>query len=153
MTTDHALWVADWLWSLPLIAICVVIHVVGLAIVNDRVVRSLRDAIDHRHFLRLFSVVIGAVALLATALHGLEAGLWALAYQLLGALPDGRSAMLYSLSAMTTYGHSSTSLAPHWQMMGALESLCGMLLFGLTTAFLFAAIQKIWPLGERNRRL
>ncbi len=150
MTTDGTLWVADWLWSLPLIAICVVIHVVGLALVNDRVVRALGDAIGRRHFLRLFAVVIGAVALLATALHGLEAGLWAVAYLLLGALPDMRSAMLYSLSAMTTYGHAQTSLAPPWQMMGALESLCGMLLFGLTTAFLFAAIQKIWPLGTRH---
>jgi hypothetical protein len=153
MTAEESLWIADWLWSLPLIAFCVAIHVVGLALINDRVVGFLRDAIDDRHFLRLFAVVIGAVALLATALHGLEAWLWALAYWLLGALPDFRTAMLYSLSAMTTYGHSDISLEPAWRMMGALESLCGMLLFGLTTAFLFAAIQKVWPLGARDRRL
>jgi len=35
---------------------------------------------------------------------------------------------------------------------GALEALNGMLLFGLTTAFLFALIQKVWPLGSRGRR-
>jgi hypothetical protein len=34
---------------------------------------------------------------------------------------------------------------------GALEALNGMLLFGLTTAFLFAMIQKVWPLGSRGR--
>jgi hypothetical protein len=56
--------------------------------------------------------------------------------------------MLYSLSAMTSYGHASLFLETHWQMMGALESLNGMLLFGLTTAFLFAMIQKVWPLGS-----
>ena len=33
---------------------------------------------------------------------------------------------------------------------GALEALNGMLLFGLTTAFLFAMIQKVWPLGSRG---
>ena len=43
-----------------------------------------------------------AVALLATALHEIEAATWAAAYRLLGALPDTKSAMLYSLSAMTT---------------------------------------------------
>ena len=37
-----------------------------------------------------------------------------------------------------------------WQLMGALEALNGMLLFGLTTAFLFAMIQKVWPLGSRG---
>jgi hypothetical protein len=60
---------------------------------------------------------------------------WAAAYRLLGALPDNRSAMLYSLSAMTSYGHGTIFLDPHWQMMGALEALNGMMLFGLTTAF------------------
>ena len=53
---------------------------------------------------------------------------------------------------MTTYGHESVSLAPHWQMMGALEALNGMLLFGLTTAFLFAMIQQVWPLTLREGR-
>jgi hypothetical protein len=42
-------------------------------------------------------------------------------------------------------------LEAHWQLMGALEALNGMLLFGLTTAFLFAVIQKVWPLGSRGR--
>jgi hypothetical protein len=31
-----------------------------------------------------------------------------------------------------------------------LVALKGMLLFGLTTAFLFAMIQKVWPLGSRG---
>ncbi len=42
--------------------------------------------------------------------------------------------MLYSLNAITTYGHSDVHLSGHWQLMGALEALNGMLLFGLTTA-------------------
>jgi hypothetical protein len=61
-------------------------------------------------------------------------------------------ATLYLLNAITTYGHESVSLEPHWQMMGALEALNGMLLFGLTTAFLFAMIQEVWPLSLRGRR-
>jgi hypothetical protein len=60
--------------------------------------------------------------------------------------------VLYSLGAMTTYGGSGFDLKQHWRLMGALEALNGMLLFGLTTAFLFAMIGKIWPLGARHRR-
>ena len=73
------------------------------------------------------------------------------AHRLLGALPDNKTAMLYSLSAMTSYGHANIALEPHWQMMGALEALNGMLLFGLTTAFLFAMITEVWPVGSRAR--
>jgi hypothetical protein len=36
-------------------------------------------------------------------------------------------------------------LPPHWQMMGVLQSLEGLLLFGLTTAFMFAMFQALWP--------
>jgi hypothetical protein len=38
---------------------------------------------------------------------------------------------------MTTYGHASLYLEPHWQMMGAIEALNGVVLFGVTTAILF----------------
>ncbi len=59
--------------------------------------------------------------------------------------------MLYSLSAITSYGHANLFLEARRQLMGALEALNGMLLFGLTTAFLFAMIQRVWPLGSRER--
>ena len=59
--------------------------------------------------------------------------------------------MLYSINAMTSYGHTNLYLEDQWQMMGALEALNGMLLFGLTTAFLFAMIQRVWPIVSRGR--
>jgi hypothetical protein len=96
---------------------------------------------------------MGGTALLATLLHGIEGAIWALAYRFLGALPNFRTAMLYSISAMTAYGHANLYLQEHWQLMGALEALNGMLLFGLTTAFLFAMIQRAWPLGSRERSI
>ena len=93
-------------------------------------------------------LALGVATLLAAVLHGLEAGNWAVAYLLLGALPDMRSAMLYSLNAMTTFGHTSETLQNHWHLMGALEALNGMLLFGLTTAFMFALAQRIWQQSQ-----
>ena len=141
-------WHADWAWSMPLIVVNVVIHVLGLGLVNERILQILR-AVNLRHFTAAFAVVMGVVAWLATILHGIEGMVWAAAYRLLDALPDIHSAILYSLSAITTYGHANITLEPRWQLMGALEALNGILLFGLTTAFMFAMIQQIWPLGSR----
>ena len=129
----------------------VVIHVIGLGLINESVVRVLSGARQRRRFMPTFALVMGVPALLATVLHGIEAATWATAYLLLGALPNTKSAMLYSLSAMTSYGHANLFLEEQWQLMGALEALNGMLLFGLTTAFLFAMIQKVWPLGSGGR--
>jgi MFS superfamily sulfate permease-like transporter len=150
-TVDAGAWSGNWAWSLPLIVLNVVVHVIGLGLINESVVRVLSGARERRRFMSTFALVMGVAALLATVLHGIEAATWASAYLLLGALPDTKSAMLYSLSAMTSYGHANLFLEEQWQLMGALEALNGMLLFGLTTAFLFAMIQKVWPLGSGGR--
>lgn len=75
-------------------------------------------------------------------LHGFEAFSWAIAYRLLDTKMDFKSAMLYSMSALTSYSHANLSLEPRRQMMGALEALNGSIVFGITTAFIFAVIRK-----------
>ena len=96
-----------------------------------------------------FALVMGVAVIFVTGLHTIEGAIWAAAYRYLGAIADNKSAMLYSLSALTTYGHTDIFLEAKWKMMGALEALNGMLLFGLTTAFLFAMIQRVWPANTR----
>lgn len=147
-------WSGDWAWGLPLIVFTVVIHVVGLGLVSQRAVRLSRRTSEHHDPIAAFAMVMGVTTMLATFLHALEAGMWAVAYQLLSALPDFKSSMLYSLNAMTSYGHTSLQLEARWQLMGALESLNGWLLFGLTTAFIFAVIQRTWLVetGGRHSR-
>jgi hypothetical protein len=148
-------WHANWAWSMPLIIVNVVIHVLGLGLINEHILQFLSGRLNsQRHFTGVFAVVMGVAALLATILHGIEGMVWAAAYLLLGALPDTHSAVLYSLNAITTYGHANIMLEPRWQLMGALEALNGILLFGLTTAFMYAMIQQVWPLGSRiNRKI
>jgi hypothetical protein len=136
---DLTNWGIDWAWGVPLIVSTVVIHAYGLGQIDKKVTRQLNGKRPYRN------LVIGATALAATLLHGFEGALWAFSYRLTGAMPDNRSAMLYSLNAVTSYGHENLNLAPRWQMMGALEALNGWILFGLTTAFLFTVIQKAWP--------
>ena len=147
---DAAVWDGNWAWSLPLILITVVFHVIGLVFINERVIRAKRFLARRRSFVVGLSIVLGAATLVAIILHAVEAAIWALVYQALGALPDAKSSVLYSLSAMTTYGHEHFDLANHWQLMGALEALNGMILFGLTTAFLYGMIRELLQ-GRREK--
>ena len=52
--------------------------------------------------------------------------------------------MLYSLGAVTSYGHAP--IFSRTALLGAIEAVDGLILFGLTTAFLYAAIHEVWPL-------
>ena len=134
-------WSSDWLWSLPLILVTVVFHAFFLGLLNHRASFILKGS---RNSPMISMLVVGGAALCATILHAFEASMWAVAYYLLGALSDRRGSMLYSLGAMTTFGNADLRLEPRWQLMGTLEALDGWILFGLTTAFLFAVLRIDW---------
>jgi hypothetical protein len=137
-------WSNNWAWSLPLIVLTVLAHAFGLAVIREQMALPLSRRLGPHRTSFVLAVLVAPIVLLLTVLHGIEAAVWAAAYVELDARPDFASAMLYSLSAMTTFGHAEIFLATHWRLMGALEALNGMMLFGLTTAFLFAVIQRNW---------
>ena len=82
----------------------------------------------------------------AGGIHGIEAVIWAAAYIWLGALDSPKDAILYSVDSMTTRGASGLMLQQHWRIVGALEAAGGMLLFGISTAYIFAVMQMYWPM-------
>ena len=130
---------------MPLIVLTVLVHAFGLVEIRDRIVLELPIILRARRSSVVLAVLMVVSVLLLTVLHAVEAFAWAGAYVALGARPDFASAMLYSLSAMTSYGHANLFLAKEWQLMGAIEALNGMMLFGLSTAFLFAVLRDHWP--------
>lgn len=85
-------------WRMPPILLTVVVQLFGLMLINDRVMRAARRMEKRRGLITRFAVIMAVAALLATALHGLEAVGWAEAFRLLGAVPDNKSAILYSLN-------------------------------------------------------
>ena len=93
---------------------------------------------------RVFAIVIGTITtmgLLLAVLHIIEAAIWAAAYLWLGAFGSLEAAILYSVDSIATRGASGLVLQSHWQMMGALEAVNGVLLFGISTAFIFTVMQ------------
>jgi hypothetical protein len=127
----------------------------GSVVVIGCVSLGIRVRLEHRslsllHVILILICLIGVIGLVLAALHGIESGIWAAAYLWLGALNSPLDALLFSVDSMTTRGASGLTLPAHWQMMGALEAVDGMLLFGVSTAFVFAVLQAYWPmLAER----
>lgn len=93
---------------------------------------------------------LGVVALLLTALRCLEAALWAAGYVWLDAFDSYRDALLFSNSAMTTF-EVHVELPSRWQILGTMEAANATLLFGISTAFIFAMLHEYWPQLARRR--
>jgi hypothetical protein len=140
----------NWAWGLSLIALTIAIHTMGvvmMAVAGLRIRVWLETRkLGFRHVIRIVIGGVGAVGLLLAVLHGIEAAIWAAAYVWLGALDSLKDAILYSLDSMTTRGASGLTLEQRWQLMGALEAANGMLLFGISTAYIFAEMQVYWSM-------
>lgn len=141
---------AIWTWGLALIAVTIAIHATGvvmIALVGVRIrIWSERGHVSLRYGTAIVIGVIGMTGLLLAVLHGIEAAIWAAVYLWFGALHSPVAAMLYSIDSMTTRGASGLSLQQPWLMMGALEAADGVLLFGISTAYMFGVLQAYWPL-------
>ena len=140
----------NWAWGLSLIALTIAIHTMGVVMMAVAGLR-IRARLETRnlglwHGILLVIGVVGTAGLLLAVLHGIEAAIWAAAYVWLGALNLPKDAILYSVDSMTTRGASGLMLEQHWRMMGALEAANGMLLFGISTAYIFAVMQLYWPM-------
>jgi hypothetical protein len=153
-TTDA--WAWDWFWGLLLVTVSLVAHAFGLGLIRVLLARCFDSTLPRArrgaHFSLLFPVVIGFTALLLATLHGIEASLWAAAYVWLDAVPDFARAMYFSLQMITTLGADVINVDARWRLMGPLEAICGMLVFGLSTAFLLAVFQRAWPFSTSTER-
>jgi hypothetical protein len=90
--------------------------------------------------------IVAVIGLLLAVVLVIECGIWAAAYLWLGALDSPLDALLFSIDSMSTRGASGLTLQRHWQLMGALEAVNGMLLFGVSTAWLFTVAQGYWSM-------
>jgi hypothetical protein len=140
---------ASWSLGLALIVLTIAIHttaVVLMAFGLESRVRAGDRTADRRRAVPLVIAHIAAVAVILAALHGLEGVLWALAYWWLGAVDSFTQASTYAVATLTTFEIPGLVLPPRFQMLSALEAVNGVLLFGISTAFLFAVIQVHWRL-------
>jgi hypothetical protein len=148
-------WDASLFWSFALIAITITIHIVGIGSIANAIERF-RSKLLHsgRPDLGSTPTTIGllvVVALGLAVLHGVECFAWAVAYVHLNAFGSPADATLYSVDSMTTRGASGLQAVREWRMMGAAEAGDGMLLFGISTAFLFFVMTRLWRINLQVR--
>jgi hypothetical protein len=148
----------SWTLGLSLIVLTIAIHTTAVVLMafglESRIrVRVQAGTFELRRAIPTIITRIGAVALILAALHGLEGVLWASAYWWLGAFDTLTKASVYALATMTTFEIPGLTVPTRFQMISALEAVNGVLLFGISTAFLFAVIQAHWQLfAHRHER-
>lgn len=141
------MWEIDWVWGIPMLLGSIAFHVSGL-VGLEGVLRWFEHRRKKPRSITYFLLLMLLTSNVALLLHVAEVGAWAYLYMQINAVEGLPTATLFSLNAMTSYGHDEVLLKHQWRLLGAIESMNGVMIFGLTTAFLFNAMTQLRPVRQ-----
>lgn len=135
-----------------MVLVTVAVHACGLMVLarvleaRDRFARDLSPLSIQT---ALFTIVL---VLGLFILHGIEIWLYAVVFQLLGAVPDLREAVYFSTISYGAIGYGDGQIAPAWKLLGAIEGINGVILLGWSVAFFVTVMARTLPRPRRPGR-
>jgi hypothetical protein len=91
--------------------------------------------------------IFARVVFYASVAHMIEIGFWGVLFMLCGEFTDFGTAFYHSAVNYTSLGYGDFLMSPKWRLLGPLETANGTLLFGVTTAMVFAVL--LWLIQAR----
>ncbi len=104
---------------------------------------------DAMRFLRDTAVLVVLVLWLMSA-HMLEIGMWAAVFHYFGMFESWETALYFSGASFTTLGFGDVLLPDEWRLLSGAEAANGLLLFGVSAAFLFDVVRRLHLGGSGN---
>ena len=123
------------------VSVCnIAIHAMVMA-TAIRVARVAGERATSRQSLRLIAVMIATVSVLMVA-HLAEVLVWSFAYMIVRVAPPGTDLIYFAFVNYTTLGYGDVTPLEHWQLLGPMTAMNGVLLFGWSTAVIFQVLRK-----------
>lgn len=141
------------LLGLFLTLVTVGIHATGTTWWIDRLRRKADKISGVRRRSVLQIRLFGSTAIALLILHIAEITVWAIVYCLLPNLNEINTfedAVYFSTVTFTTLGYGDIVITGSWRLLAAVQAMAGLLIFGWSTALLFAVVQRVLEAGERE---
>jgi voltage-gated potassium channel len=130
-----------------LVALTLLLQCAGMAVLIHWVRTYLERGL-HRFGVFRSAILMVQFTSVIIALHLLQILLWAGFYRWNG-LPSWESAFYFSAASYSTVGAGDLLLPRMWRTLGPVESVTGVLMCGLSAAFLFAIVTRLVKREER----
>jgi hypothetical protein len=131
--------ITKFLFASCLVAITVLIHAGGLAIVLSHVLHHTMR--PETRFWPITWLLI-RIAWWLIVIHLIEIAVWGLFFWWQKCLPDIESSFYFSGVTYATIGYGDLVLPEEWRLFGPVEGLTGILMCGLSTAFFFVIVSR-----------
>jgi hypothetical protein len=135
--------------GLCVLAATIVIHAIAL----NLAIRFFRRERSLGHAGKSFSLdlpITGLTILFALAAHLVEIALWAFVLMICSQFTVFTTAYYHAALNYTTLG--DVGMSPSWTLLGPLEAVDGMLMFGVSTAMIFAVVQRLTAIRYADLR-
>ncbi len=142
MTVDHVAVLRPLAFGIIVVLCTIMIHALALGATVTLVRREQRIGHAGESFGSDLAIVVVAI-LIAFAAHLIEMAVWAGLFLICGEFATFGAAFDHSAVNYTTLGYGNVVMTPSWRLLGPLEAADGMLMFGVTTAMIFAVIQRL----------
>jgi hypothetical protein len=123
-------------------ACTILIHAMAVIATVDFLRREKRRGREGVGF-RIDVAITAATISFAFVAHLIEIALWAVVFVMCGEFPQFGTAYYHSAVNYTSLGYGDVVMSPAWRLLGPLEAANGALMFGVTTAMLFALIERL----------
>ena len=126
-----------------MILVSVVFHITALVYLVKTLERinTSTQATDENFRIIFF---LSAATLFVVAVHVIEAWGWAAMYYMLGEFTEFNQSLYFSVVTVTTLGYGDITLSDRWQLLASFEAMGGLILFGVTVAFLFEILRPLF---------
>jgi len=118
----------------------IAIHALVMVIVV-RVAQGTAARTVPRPSLFLITIMVATVSVLMVA-HVLEVFVWARTYAVVQAAPAGVDVFYFAFVNYTTLGYGDVVPVERWRLIGPTTAMCGVLMFGWSTAVIFEVLRK-----------
>src|SRR5215208_550089 len=133
----------ELLIAFAIVAFCSVIHV-GVIVVFAQFLRLRFSTLETLTSLTKQTFVLVLVFAVVIGLSLIETGIWAAFYYFRGLFPNLETALYFSLGTYSTIGYGDVVLPQRWRLLGGVEGISGVLLCGLSGAFVFAVLNVLF---------
>ncbi len=97
------------------------------------------------------TLVLALLMLMMLLGNFLQMASWAALFMLIGEFDSFDTALYFSAVNYSTLGYGDIVMTPDWRLLGPLESANGILMFGVTTAAMTAAVMDVLKRNMRNQ--
>jgi len=129
--------------AVVIVFVCLLLHVAGILVMAEWLLQR-RQYFERSRARMHFSILMIALISGIMLLHVAESSMWATFYCTSELFPDFETSLYFSLVSYTAIGYGDVVLPQNWRLLGALQGVSGVLLCGLSTAFIFAIMNAIF---------